>query len=138
MPKSNPRRKEAHTLRWSSFFTALMLSRETAPSGQLSLDPLLKYFSDPRLHRTPKMLHVIYYIGNPDSKLHLHSQASVQNSRAFDSQRKEIWNSKETYRSHELCLDDQRLRGTHPALRIICCGKGPNTLSIIARCSKFS
>lgn len=36
----------------SSFFTALILSLETAPSGQFNLDPLRKYFSAPRLHVT--------------------------------------------------------------------------------------
>lgn len=47
--KSKAEGENGGTFRRSSFFTALILSLETAPSGQFNRDPPLKYFSTLRL-----------------------------------------------------------------------------------------
>lgn len=48
-PKKKKKRGKV-TFRRSSLLTALILSLETAPSGQFSRNPRLKYFSAPLLH----------------------------------------------------------------------------------------
>lgn len=142
---NSQKRNKGRTFRRSSFFTALILSLETAPSGQFSLDPLLKYFSVPRLHINPKWEESFHFISNRD--LNCISQ-SINNSdyylfhtQNYRMQMAFVHANHRNFAGAAIIIEQttakfQKL--TYLALRIICSGRGPNALSIIAKCSKFS
>lgn len=111
---------EYFTFKESSFLTALMLSLEVAPSGQFNFAPLLKYFNvDDDLickpQKTSEKTVLILFIIVPSRY--------IQQS---------------TYKPYKVRLQNKHVNKTYLTFWIMCSGICPKTLSIMAKCSKFS